>query len=109
MAALSAKKVLQDPRTYLQNQRMQVTFLENKLQNEVKNTVKDGRASLVAFAGRLSALDPLRVLARGFAAVFDENDTHVSGVKALHTGDRVHIRMADGVADATVTATRESE
>ena len=109
LALLSSKKVLQDPRTYLQNQRMQVAFLENKLQNDIDATVREGRSALSAFAGKLSALDPLRVLARGFAAVFDENKQSVDSVKSVRAGDRVHIRFADGVADATVTATRESE
>ena len=109
LAALAAKRVLQDPRTYLQNQRMAVAFAEQKMENSVKSKVRGSRAALAEAAAKLSAMDPLRVLARGFAAVFDETDTSVGRLAALHTGDRVHIRFADGVADATVTATRESE
>lgn len=109
LALLAAEKVLRDPRVYLQNQRMQAAHLESRLQNVADATIKEGKATLAALAGKLSALDPLRVLARGFAAVFDENETSVGSVKALSAGDRVRVRFADGVAEATVTATRESE
>ena len=109
LAALTAAKVLQDPRVYLQNQRMQTAYLENRLQSAAGASVKDGRAALAAMAGKLSALDPLQVLARGFAAVFDKDKTSVGSVKALSAGDRVSIRFADGMAEASVTATRESE
>lgn len=109
LAILSGKKVLQDPRAYLQNQRMQTAFFEEKLQSGIRTAVQGGRSALTAMAGQLSVLNPLSVLARGFAAIFDENETSVGSAKTLSAGDRVHIRFADGVADATVTATRESE
>jgi exodeoxyribonuclease VII large subunit len=71
-------------------------------------TVAAGRMQLRAdartdaLAVRLQAVDPRRVLARGYAWVTDEQGQAVVSSAALHAGQRVRAVWADGVAEAKV-------
>jgi len=57
-------------------------------------------------AGRLEALSPLRVLARGYAIVTKVGETApVTDAAALATGDAVRVRLARGRAAARVLST----
>lgn len=61
---------------------------------------------LGAAAGRLEALSPLRVLARGYAIVTREGETApVTDASALAAGDAVRLRLARGRASARVLST----
>jgi len=55
----------------------------------------------------LQLVSPLAILARGYSVV--EHDTHIlTTVDDVAVGDTVHIRLATGELEATVTA-KESE
>ena len=57
-------------------------------------------------AGRLEALSPLRVLARGYAIVTREGETApVTDAAALAAGERVRLRLARGRASAQILDT----
>ena len=57
-------------------------------------------------AGRLEALSPLRVLARGYAIVTKEGETApVTDAAALTPGDGVRMRLARGRAVARILST----
>jgi exodeoxyribonuclease VII large subunit len=51
---------------------------------------------------RLAALSPLAVLDRGYALVYDGNGSLIKTARNLHRGDPLHLRFAEGQADATV-------
>jgi len=55
-------------------------------------------------AARLEALDPHRVLARGYALLVDRDDRPVTSVAGLAVGASVSARLADGRAELTTTA-----
>ena len=59
---------------------------------------------LDALQARLHALDPKRVLARGYAWLSDVDDRPLSSVHQLRVGQSIRAQWADGRADATVTA-----
>ena len=57
-------------------------------------------------AGRLEALSPLRVLARGYAIVTKEGETApVTDAATLAAGDAVRVRLARGRASARILST----
>lgn len=57
-----------------------------------------------AAAVRLHALDPHRVLARGYALLVDRDGRPVTSVSRLSVGASVTARLADGRAELTTTA-----
>jgi exodeoxyribonuclease VII large subunit len=61
-------------------------------------------ARIDAAAVRLLALDPQRVLRRGYALLVDPNDKPITTVAQLAVGSRVSARLADGTAELATTA-----
>ena len=55
-------------------------------------------------AVRLEALDPQRVLARGYALLVDGDDRPVTSIDRLAVGASVSARLSDGRAELTTTA-----
>jgi exodeoxyribonuclease VII large subunit len=69
-------------------------------------------ARIDAAAVRLHAVDPQRVLARGYALLANAEGTPVTSISGLVVGDAVSARLCDGTAELTTrsvaptTATR---
>ncbi len=61
---------------------------------------------LAVSAGRLEALSPLAVIARGYAMVLDADGAVVSSVEGARAGDPVSVRVSDGFLDCAVEGTR---
>jgi exodeoxyribonuclease VII large subunit len=57
-----------------------------------------------AWRSRLEALDPARVLTRGYAWITDANGQPVTSAARLKAGQTIHAVLADGQATATVDA-----
>lgn len=82
-----------------------------RLQRAVGVTLAARQQRLVSLEGRLGALNPRQVLARGYAWLSDEQGTPITTAKALQVGQTVHAELADGLAAATITtvAVRRTE
>lgn len=68
----------------------------------IKRRTADGRANLSAMAAKLSALNPLSVLARGYAVV-STDEGRVADVQDLAVGDGISVRVSGAVIDAKIT------
>ncbi|MFM2347489.1 MAG: exodeoxyribonuclease large subunit [Pseudomonadota bacterium] len=64
------------------------------------------RARLALFGARLAALDPQRVLARGYALLEDVDGRPLSSVDTVRPGAHVEARLADGRLALQVSAVR---
>jgi exodeoxyribonuclease VII large subunit len=60
------------------------------------------QAQLDTLASRLCALDPNRVLARGYAFVLDEAQRAITSAAAVHAGQPLSVRWHDGAATVRV-------
>jgi exodeoxyribonuclease VII large subunit len=74
-----------------------------RLQRAIWVTLSARRQRLASLQGRLGALDPRQVLARGYAWLSDDKGKPISTTKALTVGQQVHAELADGQASATIT------
>ena len=109
LSALSSSCVLRSPRVYLDERRMTLAILEKNLFAAAEKQTREARSDFAAICAKLDTLNPLRVLARGYAAVFDARRGSVQSVENLSAGDRLTVRFADGTADVDVVATYRSE
>lgn len=73
-----------------------------RLQRAVAVTLAAKRQRLASFEGRLGALDPRQVLARGYAWLSDDQGTPITTAKALAVGQQVRAELVDGQARATI-------
>lgn len=93
---------LQSPGRLLDMQRMKLDMLDARLAASVKARTGQARTSFSTLAGRLDALSPLKVLARGYAVAHAEDGRPVSQASMLSKGDRLTLRFADGTAHCVV-------
>ena len=74
----------------------------DRLQRVMTGRLHAEQSRLAAIGGRLSALDPTRVLARGYAFVLDEQQRAVVSAQAVSAGQRLVLRWHDGAAPVRV-------
>lgn len=75
----------------------------SRLQRAVGVTLAARQQRLASLEGRLAALDPRRVLARGYAWLSDDQGVPITSALALKVGQPVQAEFADGRATATIT------
>ena len=102
LCALAESRVMQDPVTSINNRRIALDHLRDKLLASEENILGIKKRQHVKLAASLDALSPLKVLSRGYAIVSDSENNTVKSVKALSAGDMLQLKFGDGNADCVV-------
>jgi len=103
LVALRRSLALAGPARQLIERRRQVADLDQRLARAAGVRLALARSGLAGQATRLAALDPLAVLARGYAHVSRTSDGAIVRRRAdVSPGDGLRIRVADGAFDAVV-------
>ncbi len=89
------------PERRLATDRQRVDDLQRRASLAIMNTVRNDRARLKGLRLQLAALDPGRVLERGYAIVTREKEI-VSSIHQVAAGDALTVRVADGAFETTV-------
>lgn len=100
-------RVLQNPKNYLDDRRMLLDHLSQKLGAAANQAVLRKKHQFVSYAAKLEAMSPLKVLSRGYGMVCAEDGSVVQTVNGLKIGEHISIRMKDGSVRADVTETKE--
>ena len=108
LSALRASAVMRSPKELVHIRRMRLDSLYDRLKNSGRGCIDRERARLGSLSAGLDALSPLKVLARGYAAV-KKNGSLVRSVKEVQRDDRIEIIMGDGSLDCAVCARREKD
>ena len=108
LKTLERTPVLQTPRRYIEDRRMQLIGSGDRLSRAGTQRLTAARQAVGQYSGRLQSLNPLAVLSRGYAAVFDEGGA-VLDVTRLEKGKEISVRFANGTARAEVKDIVENE
>lgn len=81
----------------------ELDLAESRLRHAGGAITRERAGALAASAGKLDALSPLKVLARGYSIAFGE-DGVVSSVGSVEPGEQLRVRVSDGDIRATVTS-----
>ncbi len=84
--------------------RVAVAGFQARLARSGRRLVREAEATLAAAGGRVRALDPERVLARGWSITRDESGGVVRRAADLRPGDHLTTTFAAGTAASRVTA-----
>lgn len=90
------------PRRRLDNERQRLDGFGKRLAQQALTNIRLRRAALDGLNNHLNALNPLAVLRRGYAAVFNAQGLPVISTQRIHPGDEVNVKMADGQFGAQV-------
>lgn len=100
---LSQSRAFTNPADFIISDRtLTLDRLSDRMTAALKGKLLFAEKELSSLAASLDALSPLKTLARGFAAVNNQNGA-VKSVKTLQKNDALKIRFADGEANAIVT------
>ena len=98
---LKSRRVLQDPMVYIESKRAELDFVQGKLIAAAEKLNSANRHRFVALASSLDAMSPLKVLSRGYT-IATNNGSVVRSVNDADKGDRLSLRVTDGVINCTV-------
>ena len=104
---LMASGILSRPERLLDPCKMRVSDAERRLELAATRSLEKKRGNFTALCGHLEALNPLRVLSRGYAAVSRAEQT-VTRAADITAGDALTIRFSDGAVDALAVERKES-
>lgn len=106
--ALTSSRVLRMPQEQLALRRMQVDTLATQMQNSMKQKLLRANQQLAESSGKLHALSPLAVLARGYAIASDKAGKTVSHVAAVREGETLFLRLTDGELSCIVEQVKKT-
>ena len=102
-----SKRVLLDPSVYIDNRRMELDHMRDRLAAAQEREVAAKKRDFVRLGAALDAMSPLRVLSRGYAIASDASGAPIRSVKALEKDKAFTLRLSDGQAACRVEEIEE--
>ena len=102
LETLRKKRVLSDPMAFLQDRRLQLDYIQQKLAGAAREQLAGDTKKFTQLTAKLDALSPLKVLGRGYAMAQSADGTVLRSSEQVEPGDRIHVRLAQGSLDCTV-------
>ena len=99
---LASKRVMRDQLAYVQDKRMELAHLQQRLGDLSGALLSRRRQRFSALAAALDAMSPLKVLGRGYAVARSRDDTILKSGREVAPGDRVSVTLSEGGFDAVV-------
>jgi exodeoxyribonuclease VII large subunit len=101
-------RVFKHPEQMLDNFCVHLDECEADLNRALVQALKQKQQSVASVAGKLQALNPLSILARGYATVSRDGKS-ITSIKQINDNDTLDIRMADGSVQATVSQRKDTQ
>ena len=92
----------QSPANTLQKVNVQLTYLQQRLINSIKQTISHKKEGLQQHASLLNAVSPLQTLGRGYAILQTESDVIIRNSHDVKKGDLVSARIGQGKLELMV-------
>ncbi len=99
---LASKRVMRDQMAYVQDKRMELAHLQQRLGDLSGALLSRRRQRFSALAAALDAMSPLKVLGRGYAVARSRDGTILKSGREVAPGDRVSVTLSEGGFDAVV-------
>ena len=99
---LASKRVMTDQLAYVQDKRMALIHVQQRLGDLADGQLARKRQSFAALAASLDAMSPLKVLGRGYAMVQNDAGQILKSCRDVTAGERVSVTLGEGGFSATV-------
>lgn len=101
LEAIADKRVMKDQLAYVQDRRMLLTHLHQRLGDLSSRSMGAKRQTYLALAASLDAMSPLKVLSRGYAVARNDGGI-IKSYRDAPTGSRIEVALGEGMLDCTV-------
>ncbi len=98
---LTKSPLLQNPEKIIENCELYLDTLNSRINESFKDIVTDCSSSFAMMCSKLESLSPLKVLARGYSIV-KNNDKIITDNIDLSVGDKISLQFANGDAKAEI-------
>ena len=102
LETLAAKRVLRDQTAYIQDKRMELLHLQQRLGDLTGARISQKKHSFLALAASLDAMSPLKVLGRGYAMAQNARGVIIKSPADVETGERITVTLGRGALSCTV-------
>ena len=96
LKALAEKRVLTDPLAFVQDRRLQLDYMQDKMTSAARTHWDREARRFAGTVAKLDALSPLKVLGRGYAVARTEEGGILRSSAQVRPGDRIELRLAQG-------------
>ena len=107
LKTLASKRVMTDQLAYVQDKRMALIHVQQRLGDLADGQLARKRQSFAALAASLDAMSPLKVLGRGSAMVQNDAGQILKNCRDVTAGERVSVTLGEGGFSATVEEVRK--
>lgn len=90
---LSQKRVMQNPKNYIDDKRLLLDFLATRLNATAQKSVATAKERYIRLGAALDAMSPLKVLGRGYAIARKADGTVLKSAAEVKPGDRLVVRL----------------
>ena len=102
LAGLADKRALKDPSAFLQDRKLYLDFIQQKLAGTARSLLEEDNRRFAQLAAKLDAMSPLKVLGRGYAMAQSMDGTVLKSAWRVNAGDRITVRLGEGRLECTV-------
>ena len=99
---LVERRSLKSPMYYVDSKQELLLNAEKRISSAFENVYSGKANQLSVISSKLAALNPMAVLSRGYAAVFDGDGKVINSVGTLKMGDDIIFKVSDGEAKAKI-------
>ena len=99
---LSAKRVMKDQTAYVQDKRMELLHLQQRLGDLSAAQLSRKRERFSSLAASLDAMSPLKVLGRGYAVARSADGEILRSAGDVEIGDHIQVKLGRGILGCTV-------
>jgi len=90
---ISKKRVLQSPKYYIEDRRIQVDRNAERLLSVMQKQIYKKRERYARLAASLDAMSPLKVLGRGYSIAYRSDGAVIKNSSDVTKGDRIKVRL----------------
>lgn len=92
------------PQNKILEKRQRLLDMEERLEVSMERKITEKKHQTALYSERLEGLSPLKKLSKGYAFVSDVEKKPLKSVKQIKNGDRIEVRVTDGMIQAEVQA-----
>ncbi len=105
---LSASPALRSPLGYLEQRKLQLDHISERLISAQMRTVDRKKQQFIGLTSKLDAMSPMKVLTRGYAMTQTSDGQVIRSVKQAAIGSKLMISLSDGRICAAVDDVKEN-
>jgi len=97
---------LSDVNIVLERAKNTLDNYEKSISSNIRRVIETSKSRVESISSLVNALDPMRVIERGFSVIYASNGSVIRSINDVSAGDEVSVKIADGEIESKVITTK---